>query len=222
MSRVGDLWRTGGEADWLGALTSYENYMRAEVGALDQELDPLNLDMIRQLDAEAWYKFLHEKYFPWKYTAHNRLATTRRQLERHRAEGLAGLLRTKERMLGFDKQDIALGLEIVTSIHGLGPAGASGLLALMYPEAFGTVDEFLVSAISEIEHIPNREKIWRIASRLNECKRQRKSFTLSKNDAEQLITAMKFMANQLNRRFSTNTWTPRLVDKALWALGHQQ
>jgi hypothetical protein len=118
---------------------------------LVRELEPLDLQHLPGLSARAWYDFLNDKYFPWKYTALNRLATTRKSLRRYIEEGrLDALLRIRDRLLAIRKEDIEEGLEIAESIHGLGTAGASGLLALMYPEHFGTVDEFLVLALRKV------------------------------------------------------------------------
>jgi len=51
---------------------------------------------------------------------------------------------------------------IATSIHGLGIAGASGLLTLMYPDQFGTVDQFVVKALREVEGLPQRAALERM------------------------------------------------------------
>jgi hypothetical protein len=81
--------------------------------------------------ADQWYAFLHDKYFKWKYTGCNRYATTTRHLEEYKASG------------ELDRgDDIRAGLQTAQEIRGLGMAGASGLLALMYPDFFGTVGQF--------------------------------------------------------------------------------
>ena len=64
---------------------------------LIRELEPLNLEQIRELDAQGWYDFLFDKYFRWKYTAANRLATTRRSLSKYTENGrIDELLSIKE------------------------------------------------------------------------------------------------------------------------------
>jgi hypothetical protein len=53
-------------------------------------------------------------------------------------------------------------LRIAKEIHGLGTAGASGLLALMFPQRFGTVDQFVVKALKQVEGLPEAADIDRI------------------------------------------------------------
>jgi len=45
---------------------------------------------------------------------------------------------------------VGLALATASRIRWLGTAGASGLLALIYPDSFGTVDQFVVKALSEV------------------------------------------------------------------------
>lgn len=83
MMNINQLWHSRNETDWIGALTYYDKYIiKDEVRQLDNELDPLDLDAIRNLDAQGWYSFLRDKYFRWKYTAPNRLATTTASLDK--------------------------------------------------------------------------------------------------------------------------------------------
>ncbi len=41
---------------------------------------------------------------------------------------------------------------------GLGFAGASGLLALLYPQKFGTVDQFVVKTLRNVPTLPTWER----------------------------------------------------------------
>lgn len=93
----------------------------------------------------------------WVYTAKNRLATTRKHLQRYQAEDrLDDLDRIRKELYEFDLEDIKRGLEIASSIHGLGIAGASGLLALLFPKYFGTVDQFVVRSLISIKGLIKR------------------------------------------------------------------
>jgi hypothetical protein len=108
---------------------------------LERSLDALDVERIRQLDARGWYDFLSAEYFRWKYTAPNRYVTTTRRLKRYVDNArLNDLDQIRRRLLTLDTDDIRSGLKVASAIHGLGTAGASSLLALMYPQQFGTVD----------------------------------------------------------------------------------
>lgn len=224
MSDINSLWYSHSKAEWLKALDKYEQYItRPEVAALDKELDPLDVKMVERLNADEWYTFLYQKYFPWKYTAPNRLATTRASLEKHRARpnGLADIHRIKKELIVFAKQDIQKGLDLATQIGGLGIAGASGLLALMYPEYVGTVDEFLVLALAQVDNLPERIELHEMATKIAESKKPKgKPFSIGLGAGVTLIEILRRKAKDNNKWFNTSFWTPRKIDKVLWAYGH--
>ena len=85
-----------------------------------------------------------------------------------------------------------------------GTAGASGLLALLYPEAFGTVDQFIVKALREIPDLPEAAAIARM-----------KPEGLKPRDGEVLVQIMRRYAKVLTNSLG-KTWRPRDVDKVLW------
>lgn len=206
---INELWHSRDERAWTQALERYMEYVKPTDVELVRELEPLNLDRVRQLDAQGWYEFLFHKYFRWKYTAPNRLATTRRSLSRYVETGtLDELFGIKEQLLSFPKQDIEQGLRIASSIRGLGIAGASGLLALMYPEHFATVDQFVVKALREVDGLPERA----VLDRMN-------PEGLKLSDGVVLIQIMRSKAAENNRAFGTDTWTPKKIDEILWTYG---
>ena len=61
-----------------------------------------------------------------------------------------------------DVNNVRLTLETVTKIKGLGYAGASGLLALMYPDKYGTIDQFVVLALRKINDLPEKDLLERM------------------------------------------------------------
>lgn len=123
-------------------------------------MDKLDIKEIEALDEQGWYDFLYNEYFVWKYTAKNRLATTRKQLGKSiQEQGLKNLFRNKKQLLTLDLSDIGGCLETARSITGLGYSGASGLLSLLYPNWFGTVDQFVVVSLREISGLPEAEKL---------------------------------------------------------------
>jgi hypothetical protein len=192
------------------ALKRYWQFVKPENLELEQSLERLDLEQLRALDALGWYSFLHNQYFRWKYTARNRYATTTKALSKYIAEpgGLAELDRIRCRLSDLDPSDSQAGLSLACEIKGLGTAGASGLLALMYPAKFATVDQFVAKALLDVDELAEREDV---------DKMNPKSLTIHAGVV--LIGIMRRKAAENNRLFGLSTWTPRKIDQILWTYG---
>jgi len=174
---------------------------------LEKRMDALRIEEVERMDATAWHSFLREEYFPWKYTAANRLATTRASFDRWVASyGVEAVDLVRQQLLQVSDPDPKVRLDIALRVGGLGPAGASGLLSLMFPSDFGTADQFVVLALRQIPDLAEKGELDRMNAE-----------TLSPSQAVTLIKIMKRQAWELNRRFGTREWTPRKVDMVLWA-----
>lgn len=79
-------------------------------------------------------------------------------------------------------------------------------MALLFPAKFGTVDQFAVRALRKVRSLPERDKL-----------RCRDPERLTIPDGVVLVEIMRRKAVSLNELFSTSKWTPRKVDKLLWA-----
>ena len=53
----------------------------------------------------------------------------------------------QEELFNFKLEKTRMGLNVAVQIKGLGIAGASGLLSLLYPSYFGTVDDMVIRAL---------------------------------------------------------------------------
>lgn len=212
MSQVAELWNCRDEDEWRRAL---EQYWRTETVLanlkLEKDMDSPDLAArVQQLDMQGWYDFLLNQYFRWKYTYPNRYASTTGALKRYSDTNTRGeLYQIKERLFAFDQEDIREGLTIAGLIKGLGTAGASGLLAVLFPKNFGTVDQFIVKALCEVDTLREIGAIKRM-----------KPERLTVRDAILLIGIMRTKAQENNRIFVTDLWTPRRIDMVLWTLGH--
>ncbi len=211
MHTINEVWHSRDERAWLEALDRYWDFIKPANLALERELEGLELNRLRDMDANEWYGFLHDKYFPWKYTAANRLATTRNKLMTHQTSerAMMDLFSIKDRLLNLRLDDPIEGLCIAKSIRGLGVAGASGLLALMYPGHFATVDQFIVKALRNVEGLQETQAL-----------RRMKPEGLQPKDGVILIQIMREKAAENNAQFKTDAWTPRKIDKVLWTCGH--
>jgi len=207
-----DMWFHGKEETWNHlADERYWQAVKADHQEVEREMAALDADRIAALTPTEFYQWLYDRYFFWKFTAANRLATTRKLLADYRqrdpvCQDLGAW--QHELFFQFDRRDATKGLEIATRIPGLGVIGASGLLAVLFPHNFGTVDQFVVDALYHVRQLPEHDNIKRI--------HDRKSSTLRIEEGALLIGILRRQADDLNRRFGTTRWTPRRVDMALW------
>jgi hypothetical protein len=202
------LWHSLDEAEWRAALDHYwtSGLIRSENMALEYEMERLDVASLRRASAKAWYTFLLERYFRWKYTAPNRYATTTKQLHMYLADGkLEDLDEIRRKLFAFDINDVRLGLKIAFQIRGLGVAGASGLLAVLFPSHFGTVDQFVVKSLRTISGLSESQTILNMNAE-----------NLRITDGVTLIKVMRTKARQLNESFELDYWTPCRVDMILW------
>ena len=203
--KIEELWYSTYQEDWLIAEDCYWNQVSDANRNLEKSLEVLNPDDIKQMNVEAFYVFLHDTYFVWKYTAKNRLATTRAQLKMHLSD-ITTLAEIQKELFSFDKVQIRTGLEAASRIRGLGIAGASGLLSVLFPDYFGTVDQFVVKSLLCIDKLKERKSLLRMRP---------EALTLA--DGVVLEQILRAKADELNRIFQAGKWTPRKIDKILWA-----
>jgi hypothetical protein len=208
---IDQLWPSRSTRDWDDALERYWSLIQPRNLELERSMEALSLDRIRGFTADEWFAFLHDEYFRWKYTAPNRYATTTAILRRKISDANMRLvlLRTRDHLLRVESQDTRGALELAASIPGLGTAGASGLLALLYPAWFATVDQFVVKALREIPNVGASSALMRM-----------KPEGLTPADGELLIRIMRRQAATLSEALG-RPWTPRMVDKVLWTYGRE-
>jgi len=203
------LWHSQDEESWRQRLNRYWDFVKPENLAIEQELNALDIGHIQCLDEKGWYDFLLHKYFKSKYTSPNRYATTTKRLKWYvQNNALSDLYHIKQDLLSFDLRNIEQGLNIGNRIRGLGIAGASGLLSILFPKYFGTVDQFVVKALRGVSNLSD-------LNRLNKMN----PGGLSLADGVVLIRIMRDKATQNNKQFSTEFWTPRKIDMILWTFG---
>ena len=207
MISISNLWKSQSPDNWNSALKNYWNYVNPKNIALEQELNDLQINQIINFSQIEWYNFLHDRYFRWKYTAPNRYVTTTRSLKKYKElNQLDILFDIKKRLMNFDTSDISKGLSIAKEIKGLGFSGASGLLSLIYPNHFGTIDQFAVKALCQIPELPEIKEIEKMNPE-----------NLTLINGILLINIMIKKAKENNNIFGGDFWTPRKIDMILWA-----
>ena len=206
---IDDLWGASDSAEWEQALQHYWHFVQPRNLDLELALNALDVERLQGLSIRGWYDFLHDEYFRWKYTAPNRYATTTIQLKKYLGNSeLEELESLRQQLLHLDCNDVRRALITAKKIRGLGTAGASGLLSLMYPKHFATVDQFVVKALRLVADLPEAAALTKMNSK-----------NLSISDGVLLIGILTRKARENNKAFGTSAWTPRKVDMVLWTYG---
>lgn len=204
-SRLNNLWDSGSEADWVAALSSYDTlYRNTDLEQFMSNLDPFD---VARMSVSEFYEFLHDKYFVWKYTAKNRLKTTRTHLEKyHDLDCMEELEEIHKAIFRTDLNQTEELLSAVSRIRGLSTAGASGLLSILFPSHYGTVDQFVVKSLLKIDNLPEHDQLT-----------QMNPESLSIRNGVLLEQILRTKAKDLNDKFQSTMWTPRKIDMVLWS-----
>ncbi len=204
------LWNEGNKDEWNSALEAYyRNLSVAKNNELEKKMDNLSFETIQKMSVQEFYDFLYNEYFVWKYTASNRLATTRGQLKKHMDNGLIDLEKIQKGIFkGYmcDPEDTDYLLYKTQQIHGLGTAGASGLLSVLFPKYYGTLDQFLVYSLLRIKNLPEYSDLEKMNPN-----------GLTIKDGVLLEDILRRKSRELNERLEPDTWTPRRIDMVLWS-----
>ena len=206
------LWNSDIEKAWKDALDHYDELLRDELTIkVENELNNINSDDVKNLSAEEFYDFLYDKYYVWKYTDRRWLSRNRKCLSKYKEDRMSELADIQKKLFSIEHSDIEKCLKLVTQVYGLGAAGASGLLAILFPEDFGTVDKFVVGILKEL----NYPEFNKYLDKMNPS-------SLTPKDGVILINIMRDKAEELNKKFNTNFWTPRRIDMILWSFGRSK
>ena len=206
-SDITKIWDSDCETNWLQALCWYWTRVKKSNRDLEQELN--SLDLSKAGDIKDWYSFLLCKYIPWKYTdsRYRSGVTSRFEGEYNDVAGIKRLDKIICQLFSSDHSVVACALGIAMQIKGLGVAGASGLLALLFPGYFGTVDQYVVKALCNVPTLPESDKLQAMNAK-----------SLSISDAVVLVEIMRRKSECLNKIFHSTAWTPRKIDMVLWAM----
>lgn len=202
------LWQYGDESDWHNALNHYYDKLSPAMRELDFYLETICAEDVKTMPINDFYNFLHDNFYVWKYTG-NYLTSRQEDLEKYILQKkLDELKDVHNKLFSVHDNDITECLRVATKIRGLGIAGASGLLSILFPKDFGTVDKFLIIALSKISNWNYKNEITKIDP----------TATISVKNGTLLIKILREKATELNVSFKTDFWTPRKIDMVLWSI----
>jgi hypothetical protein len=152
-----ELWRSQDPREWDYCESElYDAYVQPANRMIERELEKPGLrERIARMDAAQFYAFLRDEYFLWKFTSGPERTGNLKWLARHVSDGTMDRLERARRNL-VNRGDFSKDASILMlmgrhgGVHGLAVAGASGLLALVYPEEYGTVDVKVTEALQQV------------------------------------------------------------------------
>lgn len=210
MPDINDLWDSQDEQEWLAALDrGWLNQAGRKNRELAQSIHTVDMEYVLRLGIQEWYDFLN-KYFHWQF-ARNHLQQKLSDLDGNSFEHLFSVKCSLGEIEELDLADARKCLNLVRSprIKGLDYASASGLLALLFKQWFGTVDICVLESLCKIKSLPERRKMKEISAWVKTKNEWRES------DAVLIIYIMRRKAAQLNGWFRTENWTPSSVSMIL-------
>ncbi|MBX9791902.1 MAG: hypothetical protein K2Y37_23510 [Pirellulales bacterium] len=161
-----ELWRSRRQQDWDQALRAYWDTVPARSMEIERAMDNLSLSRISQMDESDWFLFLRDEYFYWKFMVRKR--NTNYLEKQSRAE----LFEIKRELLDMrfsddDRDGIRRAIRAADKVAGLDVKSATGLLAVMYPKWFGTVDRHVIDCLQTISELPEFDAIQEMSARKN-------------------------------------------------------
>lgn len=203
------LWNCNDENKWKVALKYYDVFLKPHQVDIERRMNTIDVSKVKGFSTKEFYTFLYDEYFVWKYTAKNRLATTRKSLMKYESnDDFKDLEKIKEAIFELNHDDIEKNLKNVQKIRGLGIAGASGLLSILFPNDFGTVDQFAIKALLNVKSLKEYGNLKKMNPE-----------NIKAKDAAFVIDIFRRKADELNGMFNTDFWTPRKIDMILWCIG---
>jgi len=209
MVSIQDVWTSQENSVWCAQIDAYWKHVEAQgKKALEEEMSNLSSQIVRDYGDQGWRDFLAMKYISWKHQPGPFWRSIQTKfLARYAPEEQQALLGTiKRRVFACDPEKTRELLEAVDEIYQFGVPSASGLLSLLFPSYFGTVDRFAIQFLQRIEELKDNTKIQRI-----------KPKNISLDDAVQAISIMRVQAAKNNHLFRTDYWTARRIDMILYA-----
>jgi hypothetical protein len=228
---INDVWKGDDEDKWKLGIDLYWksvdpktknlcciNSKKSQRYEIERKFDSNDIrDRVEKMDQKTWYDFIHDEYCLWKYTDGRRYNNVIKYYKYYKeSNNLEELFLIKKKMFAMDKINIRECIANAIEIKGLGIAGASGLLAVLFPEYFGTIDQFVVKALLKIDDIDYMEIIEKMIKKKDT--KEELSGHYARKHADILIQIMRDKAQELNAKFNTSEWTPRKIDMVLWAV----
>lgn len=204
---IKSLWNSEEKTAWDSALQNYQQQIKSSNLDVENKLNAMKSQDFQSMTGKDFYAFLRD-YAQWKYTDGRIKSNVQKRIEEYYEEHSdEEMKRILDNIFAIDLEDVYLHIENIKRIKGIGVAGASGILSLVFPKHFGTVDRF---AVENLKEIYKNDSV--CESKLNKIN----SIDISTYDAVLVIKIYQAKACQLNQKLKTEAFTPRIIDMVLW------
>ena len=201
---IKEVWNSSENEVWKRALSEASKDTGRD-DLIETKMSKLNVEYLKKIETREFYNFLYNDYFLWKHIDKRWLENVRKLFKKKYDHNLEELAQIQKDIFEFDLDNINLGLRRATQIYGVGISGASGLLSLLYPSYFGTVDVRVVEALRTTDEYKDDLEL-----------KEMNGENIKIGEATYLINIFRKKAGELNKLFDQYCWTPRDIDVILW------
>ncbi|MCR5629587.1 DUF1759 domain-containing protein [Eubacterium sp.] len=199
-----ELYFSGNEDSWKEYEQEYYDFVDVQ---LEKEIE-----RIRSIDCiENFYSFLIDKLLKWSlisdFIYESNVKRLKEEYENDRNklnvifDKICEYVKKIENDSTEDYTYISNGINLLTEIVGVGPVCSTSFLAIILPSKFGVVSRHIIEPMKEV---------------YSDVKEYKK--VISKKQACELEIKLNEISRTINKRFDSNYWTPRKVDKVLWTI----
>lgn len=153
---INKIWHSNDKDLWNQGILEY--YYMIENVKNEQYIENISREpsKVKNMNGDEVFEFLHDHYFEWKYTACNRLANCIKWLDEADKKDyfrgdLKNVINSIFELVEFDPSNYKKIISKAKKIPGIGISGASGLVSILFPDKYATVDQYLVKALNCIE-----------------------------------------------------------------------
>lgn len=211
-SSQGGTWHSRDLRPWIDGERRYWELVSGrahEIVIIEREFAQAQLPYVQKMNIADFHNFI-VKFIKWKFTRFRAFKVENFEKYYENPNNMRSLNEIREEILNLDYDNLPLAIMVPSQIYGIKTAAAPGLLSILRPEKFGTVDQFLIEALREVPTIANQWWFPGVYERRE---------ALLPMDGVRLVQVLRAKASALNDTFQTTEWTPRRVDMVLWARG---
>ena len=206
---IKDIWNCNEEGKWKDAEEEYSKRIN-QVAIIEKKFEQMTTEEILDLSPDKFYIFLRDMYFPWKFTGvylkprlENLKTIENKKMQiKDVIDDLKELQTRIEDKKELNDDDMSNAIRNLQKIPGIGPSAATGLLSILFPTHFGTIDKFVAINLKKVGYDISEQ----------DC------INISVENAINMENILLKKVKKMNTDMNTDYWTPRRLDKILWSI----
>lgn len=207
---IKDIWNCNEVGKWKDAEEEYSKRINQVAKKIEKKFEQMTTEEILGLSPDEFYIFLRDMYFPWKFTGiylKPRLENLKTiENKQTQIKDVIDDLKELQKRIADKKElnddDMSNAIRNLQKIPGIGLSAATGLLSILFPTHFGTINK----------HV--RINLKKVGCKISE----QDCINISVKNAIKMEKILIEKAKKLNTDMNTDYWTPRRLDKILWSI----